>query len=47
VSRAIEPGPSGYSDLAVLRDGTILLFYEHPKGMTVARFNMEWLTEKR
>ncbi|MDO8538977.1 MAG: sialidase family protein [Opitutaceae bacterium] len=28
VSRSLEPGPSAYSDLAVLRDGTILCFYE-------------------
>lgn len=47
VSRSIEPGPSGYSDLAVLRNGTILLLFEHPGGMTVARFNMEWLTQRR
>lgn len=28
VSRVLEPGPSAYSDLAVLPDGTILCFYE-------------------
>ena len=27
-SRTIEPGPSAYSDLAVLDNGTILCFYE-------------------
>jgi sialidase-1 len=28
VSKVLQPGPSGYSDLAVLPDGTILCFYE-------------------
>ena len=27
-TRTLEPGPSAYSDLAVLPDGTILCFYE-------------------
>jgi sialidase-1 len=55
-SRSIEPGPSAYSDLAVLPDGTILCFYERglnpstarPYGaLTLARFNIEWLTSAR
>ncbi|MFN7920225.1 MAG: sialidase family protein [Bryobacteraceae bacterium] len=47
VNRAIEPGPSGYSDIAATRDGTILLLYERGRGdaLTLARFNVEWLTE--
>ena len=54
VIRSVEPGVSGYSDLAVLDDGTALLFYErgspsgsgtHVQYLTVARFNLEWLTE--
>ncbi|MBM4094006.1 MAG: exo-alpha-sialidase [Planctomycetes bacterium] len=28
VSKVLQPGPSGYSDVAVLPDGTILCFYE-------------------
>jgi sialidase-1 len=28
VSRVLQPGPSAYSDLAVLPDGTVLCFYE-------------------
>lgn len=53
VKRAIEPGSSGYSDLAVLPDGTILCYYETeaktpapvPKRLLVlARCNLEWLT---
>jgi sialidase-1 len=27
-ARVLEPGPAGYSDLAALRDGTILCYYE-------------------
>ena len=55
VTKAIEPGFSGYSDLAVANDGTILLFYERGSTdgkdiyrtglLTVARFNLEWLTD--
>jgi sialidase-1 len=45
VKRAIEPGPSGYSDLAVLPDGTALCFYEAAPRLMLARFNLEWLTE--
>lgn len=53
VSKVLEEGPSGYSDLAVLPDGTILCFYEcgviggmtATKSVTLARFNLDWLTE--
>lgn len=55
VSKTIEPGFSGYSDLAVAKDGTILLFYERGStdgkdiyrtgSLAVARFNLEWLTD--
>jgi sialidase-1 len=55
VSKTIEPGFSGYSDLAVTHDGTILCFYERGSTdgqtiyntgwLTVARFNLEWLTD--
>ena len=54
VKRIVEKGFSGYSDLAVTHDGTILLFYERGStdgktiyntgALTVARFNLEWLT---
>ncbi|WP_435021457.1 sialidase family protein [Tundrisphaera sp. TA3] len=52
VARALEPGTSGYADLAVGPDGVISCFYESgssAKGSTVpptlqlARFNPEWL----
>lgn len=54
INKAIEPGWSGYSDLAVGTDGTIYCLYEAvtPGGnlfrnttLTLARLNLEWLTE--
>ena len=52
VNKTIEPGPSMYSDIAVAHDGTILCFYgagAKPgfagQGLTLARFNLEWLTD--
>ncbi len=54
VKRVIEPGQTGYSDLSVMPDGTILCLYEiAPKLASGAvqhdemlgRFNLEWLTE--
>lgn len=53
-SRTLEAGPSAYSDLAVLTDGTTLCFYERglqPQktgaydALTLARFNLEWLMQ--
>lgn len=50
--RTIEPGASSYSDIAVTPTGTILCFYGRgPKpgfagtALTLARFNLAWLTE--
>jgi sialidase-1 len=54
VKKVIEPGIAGYSDLAVMPDGTILCLYEAGSGDTIgyqtrqlilARFNLEWLTD--
>jgi len=55
VSRVLEPGLSGYSDLAVDSTGTIYCFYERgstdgknifaTRNLTVARFNLEWLSD--
>jgi len=55
VSRVLEPGTSGYSDLAVGRDGTIYCLYERgstdgkdhfaTRSLTLARFNLEWLSD--
>jgi sialidase-1 len=44
--RAIESGLSGYSDLAASPDGTIYCLYEREGGLTLARFNSEWMTSK-
>ena len=54
VKRTVEAGIAGYSDLAVLADGTILCLYETGSVETggfpnrllaLARLNLEWLTE--
>jgi hypothetical protein len=57
VARVLELGTSGYSDLALGRDGTIYCLYERgsvagkdhfaTRASTLARFNLEWLTEGR
>ena len=49
-ARVIEPGPSGYSDLAEAPDGAILCIYEcgmiermtDTRSLTVARFGLDW-----
>ena len=46
VGRTLEAGPSAYSDLAVLPDGTGLCLYEKGSDITAARFNLEWATAK-
>ncbi len=54
VSKPLEPGLSGYSDLAAGAGGTIYCLFErggkqgdHFKtvALTLARFNLEWLTD--
>ena len=52
VSKQLHPGPSAYSCLAVLPDGTIACFYERGEqspyeALALARFNVEWLTDDR
>jgi sialidase-1 len=56
VTKLLEDGLSGYSDLAVGPDGTIYCFYEaastgqshYATGrLVLARFNLEWLTGGR
>jgi len=44
VSKTLEPGPSAYSDLAVLADGTVLCLYESASNIVCARFNLDWIT---
>lgn len=51
ICRVLEPGPSGYSDLAEALDGTVLCIYEcgmiarmtDTASITVARFDLAWL----
>jgi sialidase-1 len=53
ISRVVDRGPSGYSDMAVGPDGTVYLLYEaqklEPNGpfipatLTLVRFNRAWL----
>ncbi|TDD70019.1 hypothetical protein E1262_10615 [Jiangella aurantiaca] len=50
----VNPGPSYYSDMATLSDGTILLFYGRdgeilgsPARLVMARFDLAWLTNGR
>jgi sialidase-1 len=54
VNKVLEPGVSGYSDLAVGRDFMIYCFYERGKqtkshfdtaSLCVAQFDLEWLTD--
>jgi sialidase-1 len=49
-SRVLEPGPSGYSDLAILKDGSVLCLYEcgekvYNEKIRAARFSREWILE--
>ncbi|HBO45398.1 MAG TPA: hypothetical protein DD670_15995 [Planctomycetaceae bacterium] len=48
--REIHSGPSGYSELAVMADKTILLAYENGvssyyERITLAKFNLDWLQQ--
>lgn len=45
VSKTLAPGPSAYSDLAVLPDGQIICLYEGEKAIVCARFNLEWVEQ--
>jgi sialidase-1 len=43
INKTLEAGPSAYSDLAVLPDGTVLCLYERDDSIDCARFNLDWL----
>jgi sialidase-1 len=56
VSKILDPGTSGYSDIAITPDGTIHVFYEggtiegtksHVKNkqMSILSFDLQWLTK--
>ena len=44
VSKTLDAGPSAYSDLAVLPDGTVLCLWENKNDIQCARFNLDWIT---
>lgn len=44
VSKTLDAGPSAYSDLAVLPDGTVLCLWESKSDIQCARFNLDWVT---
>lgn len=54
-NRVLEPGTSGYSDLAVASDGTVLCFYERASttdgnqyqtgALSIARFPLAWVKD--
>ncbi len=46
INKTLEPGPSAYSDLAVLPDGDVLCLYESDNKIVCARFNLEWVTTR-
>lgn len=44
VNKTLDAGPSAYSDLAVLPDGTVLCLYEKADSIVCANFNLEWVS---
>jgi sialidase-1 len=46
VNKTLDAGPSAYSDLAVLPDGTVLCLYEKANDIVAARFTLEWIDSK-
>lgn len=51
ISRTINPGPSAYSAIIPLHDGTFGVLYERGKissdeRITFARFNLAWITQR-
>jgi sialidase-1 len=42
VSKTLQPGPSAYSDLAVLPDGTVLCFYESGTDKPTIKRKRDW-----
>lgn len=45
INKTLEPGKAAYSDLAVLRDGTVLCLFERADSIDCARFNLQWLQQ--
>lgn len=47
VNKTLDAGPSAYSDLAVLPDGTVLCLYEGKAVIHIAHFNLEWIASNK
>jgi sialidase-1 len=47
VNRTLDAGPSAYSDLTVLPDGTVVCLYEKGSDIAAARFNLAWVESGR
>jgi sialidase-1 len=52
VKKPVYEGPSAYSSLAAAQDGSVFLLFERGKeelyeSIAVARFNLEWLTDRQ
>jgi sialidase-1 len=45
VNKTLDAGPSAYSDLAVLPDGTVLCLYEADQSIVCARFSLDWIQQ--
>jgi sialidase-1 len=43
VTKTLDAGPSAYSDLTILADGSVICLYEAREDIRAARFNLEWL----
>jgi sialidase-1 len=41
--KVLDPGPSAYSDLALLPTGEVLCLYESKDSIVCARFGLDWL----
>ena len=51
-SQLVHAGPSAYSDMTVLPDGSVLIFYEggtkhRYNSIRMARFNQDWLMQTK
>lgn len=45
VNKTVDAGPSAYSDLANLADGTVLCLYEKDNSIVCARLNLQWIVQ--
>ncbi len=46
VNKTLDAGPSAYSDLAVLPDGSVLCLYEADQSIVCTRFNLDWFASR-